>query len=256
MSIVLNVDGGARGNPGPAGAGIVLATEEGQPLFEAAYWLGTQTNNAAEYLALIRGLQSYLERSDEPLAIRSDSELVVKQITGVYRVKNPGLVPLFEQAQMLLLRIRVWKIQHVRRERNQRADELANLAMDQRQDLVLTGEAATAETSESPPPADADSPPDDSPPATEGDEDRLLSVSTERQPDRRACPAPDWCRQPARIGTTLPEGICLYAAHALTPTLVAARNTAAGEFQTIPPLTIRCNHEGCHASFKVAPASE
>ena len=136
MSLVIHIDGGARGNPGPAGAGVVIRTEDGRPIHEAGYFLGTQTNNAAEYLALIRALQRVSRYDPQPIAICSDSELLVRQLTGQYRVKNPGLQQLFHEVQVLLLRVSCWTMKHVRREHNRRADELANLAMDRMADIV------------------------------------------------------------------------------------------------------------------------
>jgi len=135
--MTLHTDGGARGNPGPAGAGVSLCdAQTGAPVFEAGYWLGEMTNNQAEYTGLLRGLEAAARAGAKSLKIFSDSELMVRQITGVYRVKNPNIVPLFEQAYKKLKDIPAWSIQHVRREQNKRADELANVAMDRREDNV------------------------------------------------------------------------------------------------------------------------
>lgn len=133
----LHTDGGARGNPGPAGAGVSLCdAETGAPIFEAGYWLGEMTNNQAEYSGLLRGLDAAIRVGAEKIEIHSDSELMVRQITGVYRVKNANMIPLFEQAIQRLKKIPHWKIHHVRREQNKRADELANMAMDRRADFI------------------------------------------------------------------------------------------------------------------------
>jgi ribonuclease HI len=137
MGLILNIDGGARGNPGPAGAGVVLRDEAGALLHESSWYLGRQTNNAAEYHALIRGLQRAARCAPQPVTVYSDSELLVRQLTGEYQVKSPGLAPLFREAQVLLLKLQRWNIRHVRREQNSRADELANLAMDRQADVLV-----------------------------------------------------------------------------------------------------------------------
>lgn len=137
MGLIIHVDGGSRGNPGPAGAGVVIRSEQSGLIHEAGYWLGTMTNNAAEYQALIRALQRAQRCGDQPLAVCSDSELLVRQITGQYRVKSPGLAPLYHQVQMLLLKVSCWRFQHVPREENSRADALANMAMDAKRDVIV-----------------------------------------------------------------------------------------------------------------------
>lgn len=139
----LNVDGGARGNPGPAGAGVSLvdaATDEA--IFEAGFWLGEMTNNMAEYTGLIRGLDVAVRAKVHSLSVFADSELMVKQINGEYRVKNANLKPLFSEAIQRLQQIPTWEISHVRRDQNKRADQLANMAMDAQDDYVACDEIA------------------------------------------------------------------------------------------------------------------
>jgi ribonuclease HI len=123
-------DGAARGNPGPAAYGWVLDDGRGQPLAEGGARLGVATNNVAEYKGLVAGLAKALELGVQDLEVRMDSELVVRQMTGVYRVKNAGLKPLFEEAGRLARRFRRFHITHVRREFNSRADACANQALD------------------------------------------------------------------------------------------------------------------------------
>jgi ribonuclease HI len=137
VGLILNIDGGARGNPGPAGAGVVLKTDDGRRICEAGFFLGRQTNNAAEYNALIRGLQRAQRCDPQPIRVCSDSELLVRQVTGAYRVRSAALAKLYQQVQLLLIKVSRWSIHHVRREENQLADRLANLAMDQRRDVVV-----------------------------------------------------------------------------------------------------------------------
>jgi ribonuclease HI len=130
-SLVLHADGGSRGNPGPAGAGAVLATEDGQEVAGLSRFLGVATNNEAEYHALIMGLEEARRLGCTDLQVRLDSELIVRQLSGRYRVKSPRLKPLHERARRLLAGFERAAVGHVGRELNQRADRLANQAMDQ-----------------------------------------------------------------------------------------------------------------------------
>ena len=127
----LFADGAARGNPGPAAAGFVLDDPAGKERVARGIALGVATNNVAEYKALVAGLAAALDLGVSELAVRMDSELVVRQMKGVYRVKNEGLKPLFQEARALSLRFRSFAIEHVRRELNSRADAAANRALDE-----------------------------------------------------------------------------------------------------------------------------
>lgn len=127
---VLRTDGGARGNPGHAGAGFVIQVN-GETVCAAGRYLGLCTNNVAEYEALIWGLENARSLGYDSVSVFSDSELLVKQLKGVYRVKHPGLKPLFLRSLELLRQFASFEIQHVRREQNAEADALANQAMDE-----------------------------------------------------------------------------------------------------------------------------
>lgn len=126
---VLRTDGGSRGNPGPAGAGFVIE-REGEIICRAGRYLGEHTNNVAEYQALIWGLENVSALGFSDVTVYADSELLVKQINGQYRVKNEGLKPLFVRTLALLRSFGTWKVAHVRREQNCEADTMANDAMD------------------------------------------------------------------------------------------------------------------------------
>jgi ribonuclease HI len=130
MQRVIYIDGASRGNPGHAGIGVLITDQEGQVLLEITEYLGQATNNIAEYTALIRGLEEGLKTGATEVLVYSDSELIVKQLTGLYRVKNEGLIPLFRQVLQLRQKYRKFHIVHVPREKNKRADQLANLAID------------------------------------------------------------------------------------------------------------------------------
>lgn len=124
-------DGAARGNPGPAGAGVIIYGPKHKVIEEAKLYLGETTNNVAEYRALILALDKLDYHNAENILIRADSELMVKQIKGEYRVKNEGLKPLYEQAMGLIEGFDTYKIEHVPREENKAADRLANAAIDE-----------------------------------------------------------------------------------------------------------------------------
>jgi ribonuclease HI len=126
---VLRTDGGSRGNPGPAGAGFVIE-QDGSILCRGGRFLGSATNNVAEYEALIWGLENVSALGFSEVTVFADSELLVKQINGQYRVKNEGLKPLFVRALQVLRSFGTWKVVHVRREQNVEADAMANDAMD------------------------------------------------------------------------------------------------------------------------------
>jgi ribonuclease HI len=123
-------DGGSRGNPGPAASGAVLFDESGAVLREVGTYLGVATNNVAEWTGLLTGLEAALELGIDDLSVRLDSELVVKQISGVYRVKHEGLIPLHAKAKVLLRKFAHVDVQHVRRKENAAADALVNQVLD------------------------------------------------------------------------------------------------------------------------------
>ncbi len=133
-------DGGARGNPGPAGYGVRIEREDGTLVTELKGALGRATNNVAEYEGLIAALTWLLAEGHRVADIRSDSELLVKQMRGEYKVKNAGLKPLHEHARSLALRFDRLRFQHVRRAENAEADRLANLAMDEAEAAAAAAE--------------------------------------------------------------------------------------------------------------------
>lgn len=132
MKAILNCDGGARGNPGPAGIGFVLAVTAAPVIYYSQY-VGETTNNVAEYRALIAGLKRAQQSGVTEVEVRLDSELVVRQMKGEYRVKDDKLKPLFAEAQRLTARFQRITFQHVPREKNARADALVNKAIDKTQ---------------------------------------------------------------------------------------------------------------------------
>jgi probable phosphoglycerate mutase len=127
----LFADGGSRGNPGPAASGAVLYSEDGTVLAEIGEYLGIATNNVAEWRALLAGLTRARELGVDEIEIRMDSELVVRQITGVYRVKHADLIPLHSKAKSLLRSFKSVDIQHIPRKQNAAADAVVNQFLDE-----------------------------------------------------------------------------------------------------------------------------
>lgn len=130
MKLVVNVDGGARGNPGPAAIGVVASSSEGDVLREVGERIGPATNNVAEYRALLRGIEVARELGATEIELINDSELVAKQLTGAYRVKHPAMRPLFSEAMSALKGFDSWRIRSVPRAQNAHADALVNEALD------------------------------------------------------------------------------------------------------------------------------
>lgn len=128
--LVAQVDGGARGNPGPAGYGVVIKDHAGKKLARLSQYLGHRTNNYAEYCGLIAALEYTLQHRHKGLKVLSDSELMVRQMLGFYKVKSPNLRALYEQARRRARELQWFRIEHVSREQNREADRLANEAMD------------------------------------------------------------------------------------------------------------------------------
>ena len=130
MKLIAHVDGGARGNPGPAAIGVVLRTEAGEVVEELAERIGVATNNVAEYQALLRGVRAASARGATELEVVNDSELVAKQINGTYKVKHPAMRPLHVEAMEALRAIPRWRVRSVPRAENADADALVNQALD------------------------------------------------------------------------------------------------------------------------------
>ena len=128
--LIAHIDGGSRGNPGPAGYGVVITDQSGRKIATLSEYLGHQTNNYAEYHGLLAALDYAVTHEHKALKVVGDSELLVKQIRGEYKVKSPALQELHKRAQAVIRRLDWFSIQHTLREGNQEADRLANLAMD------------------------------------------------------------------------------------------------------------------------------
>ena len=130
MKVVVHVDGGARGNPGPAAIGVVISDPDGELLEELGETIGVATNNVAEYRALLKGIERARALDAREIEIVNDSELVARQVTGAYKVKHPAMKPLHAEAIAALQDFDRWRIRSVPRAENARADELVNEALD------------------------------------------------------------------------------------------------------------------------------
>jgi ribonuclease HI len=130
LELVAHIDGGARGNPGPAAYAAIITTPGAKGVKEISQFLGETTNNEAEYAALLAALEYAVGHGARSLKVFSDSELLVRQIRGEYKVKSAGLKPLFRKAQELISRLESFSITHLRREQNREADRLVNRTLD------------------------------------------------------------------------------------------------------------------------------
>jgi len=140
--IIAHVDGGSRGNPGPAAYGVFIKTPQGKPVTAFGRYLGETTNNFAEYQGLLAALEYALNHGYARLRVFTDSELMARQIAGRYKVRSPDLKPLYGRAQAMISRLESFSIQHVYREHNREADGLANKAMDDAERGIFPPEPA------------------------------------------------------------------------------------------------------------------
>jgi len=135
LRVTVHIDGGARGNPGPAAAGVVITDSENTVLHEAGIFIGRATNNIAEYRALLAGLEAAAKLGATEVKVRSDSELLVRQMTGLYRVRNEGIRVLYEKALELQSSFSQCEYAHVTREENKHADKLVKVAINKMQNV-------------------------------------------------------------------------------------------------------------------------
>jgi ribonuclease HI len=234
MKLTIHLDGGSRGNPGPAGAGVTIQDEKGAALFEAAFFLGPMTNNMAEYTGLLRALDAAQKLKGTDLSVFSDSELLVRQINGEYRVKDEKLKPLWEEALTKLKSFPKWKVQHVRREGNQRADELANTAMDAGEDVIVIDAPAPRKRKTS----------TRAKTAAEQAENFLIIATCTHGVDATACPAPCTEGTTFVFDRTIPPGICLNIASSLIESFDVIRRTQKEQMAACPA-------SGCGAVFEL-----
>ena len=150
-SIVAHIDGGSRGNPGPSGYGVAINDAAGRRVAELSDYLGVQTNNFAEYSGLLAALEYAVKHGHKALKVVSDSELLVKQMRGEYKVRNETLQQMAHEARGLIRKLESFQIRHVLREQNREADGLANQAMDSGTGRKTVAQPATAQPAADPP---------------------------------------------------------------------------------------------------------
>ena len=130
MNVVIYTDGACRGNPGPSGIGASIENENGDEIATVSSYIGNGTNNRAEYIAAIEGVKKAIQLQAEEIELRMDSLLVVRQVEGLWKIKHPSLKILNQELKHALNSLKKWRVKHVPREKNQRADSLANMALD------------------------------------------------------------------------------------------------------------------------------
>jgi ribonuclease HI len=146
--LIAHVDGGSRGNPGPSAYGVVITDQAGGKVAALSNYLGHQTNNYAEYQGLLAALEYATKNGHKALKVVGDSELLVKQIRGQYKVKSPALLELYQRAKQMIAQLDWFSIQHVLREKNAAADRLANAAMDKGMGRSVSTPVSTAQRQE------------------------------------------------------------------------------------------------------------
>ncbi len=256
MAWTVSIDGGARGNPGPAAAGVQICDDSGDAVLAAGFFLGHLTNNQAEYHGLLKALQLLTRTQARNVEIIADSQLMVRQINGQYRVKAPGLKPLFDQARTLLEGFDRWRISHVRREANTQADALANLAMDARADVTetdtlgLLGSKSPAEATTRPGRATRAAP--GGPPT--GITPPSVKVVVVEPPDPAVCPAALRRSQSFLFTAVTPANLCLKICPTLIEAVRVLQSTETPDVAPTAPVEVRCPETGCGARFVLHPA--
>jgi len=274
---VIFIEGGARGSPGPAAAGVVIQTEGGETIAEDSIFLGRMTNNAAEYHALIRGLQVASQRGIKEIDIRCAGELLVRQIKGEFQVRNPSLSPLYHTATQLLRSYRSWAIEQVTREQNHRAEFLVNQELDRRDSATRRPTVAPAPLEPNPGRKSAEFAAEPSR-KTEPD----AGAPQARVPATRAMPSQPVFAEPASpvfrsvraevvkahprsplvpcelevgarfdFGRTCPPGVPLLVLHALLPYVICLQRGGAFDFGGVDPDGISCTSEAAFYLFRL-----
>lgn len=239
------IDGGSRGNPGPAGVGVVLQDERGKVVFAGGFFLGRLTNNQAEYRGLLAALDLLGRAGAKEISVTSDSELLVRQINGQYKVKSPDLRPLFEEAQSRLARFDDWEVKHILREGNVQADALANRAMDQKRDVVAVDELGLMPKTAVRAPVTK---------AIGHDlTGRAIDVNVVRGAESKVCPARMKRGQTFVFTAITPVGLCVDACAVVIEAVLALQSTDPDQLNETTSITPRCQRPDCGAVFEVRP---
>jgi ribonuclease HI len=253
MTWTIQTDGGSRGNPGPAGAGVLIRDAGGHEVLAAGFFLGRKTNNEAEYEALLRGLSLLTAAGARKVKVLTDSELMAHQINGIYRVKAPDLKPLFDQAQGLLCRFEDWQVEHVPRERNRQPDQLANRAMDAKGTVVAVDRLGLIEPNQTPgpPPAARDHRRREASPGAVPARGAGIEVHVAKAPRKGTCKAAMKEGQTFLFVDTTPAGLCLDACAAVMEAVLAVRDAVADGVACDSAMSCRCSQPDCGAVFEI-----
>ena len=259
------IDGGARGNPGPAAAGAQIVDPSGRVIFSGGLFLGHQTNNEAEYAGLLLALDLLHAAGVRQVRIRSDSELLVRQMQGRYRVKAANLKPLYDRAAAAMRRFDECRFEHVPRERNKDADGLVNQALDATADVVPVDAANLLSQidrrSVVPTPGTlfdthqsratrASGTNQGQAGGPSGGRSGTVMVSTIRPPRPNACPARIRAGEVFQFADTVPAGLCVQACAATIEAVLALQSIAADpDAGPLEPITATCPE--CGAVFQV-----
>ncbi len=255
------IDGGARGNPGPSGAGLEIRDDRGRVVLAAGFFLGHMTNNQAEYEGLLRALDALGLAGARDILVLSDSELLVRQVNGSYKVHAPHLQELHQQARKKLAAFASWETRHVPREQNRQADRLANQAMDAATDVVtvdllgIAGPLTDRPAAPTPASLRRACPPGldlkASPPAVPNISGNAFEVRVVRGP--KTCPAGHRPGQTFVFTDRTPAGLCVEACAGIIEAVLALRETAGREPGAAHTLTVTCPRSGCEGVFEVWP---
>ncbi len=238
----LYVDGGARGNPGPAACGYILKNSDGGIIESEGIYLGETTNNVAEYTGLLKGLQCARKHKVRALHIFSDSELMVKQIIGEYKVKSEKLEPLYYQIQRMLLSFDRWQIKHIPRALNKEADGLVNKVLDSKfgTDSLHKEDSTISEDLE----VDVVEQTDNDGKVAVG----KILVEVVKSSRKGACEAGMQEGMCFVFSSVVPAGLCVYAAQSILPTVLAMQRDLSSDS---PSVEVRCSNSECGAIFKL-----
>ncbi|MDM8006399.1 MAG: TIGR04076 family protein [Phycisphaerae bacterium] len=266
MTWTAHIDGGSRGNPGPAGAGVSIDDDQGREVFGAGFFLGRKTNNQAEYAGLLQALKVLRAGRADDIRVLTDSELLAHQINGIYRVKSAELYPLYLEAQKLLKGFDRWEVRHVPREQNRFADKLANQAIDSRRTVLARDRLNLAGHAELDLPAaepaglfekelsagrQGASKKGQAPAGRPGSATSGIEVVVVRAPRKGVCRA--GMKQGERFMFTevTPSGMCVEACAAVMEAVLAVRDAAAAGVTCDEAMSCRCPHPDCGAVFDI-----
>ena len=257
------IDGGARGNPGPSGAGVEIRDDRGRVVLAAGFFLGHMTNNQAEYEGLLRALDALGRAGARDILVLSDSELLIRQVNGSYKVRAPHLQELHRAARKKLAGFASWEARHVPREQNRQADRLANQAMDAVADVVTVDRLGVAGALTNQPVAPTPASPQAAapsgldfkapPPTFAAVTGTAIEVRVVRSPT--ACPAGHRLGQTFLFTDRTPAGLCVEACAGIIEAVLALRETAGGKPDAAQAVTVTCPRSNCGGVFEIGPRS-